>query len=292
MVLGANVLNAIGCSPAISKREFIPTYPGRLPGDVEDQLVLHLRPFSMDQLAAFIEVEEPRDPLKYQSAQAPQEAGTSTIGEFHTSIEGAIRKLPQGAFVHPPRNQVGPDLVWGSIAVTDLDSALLAINTIIEQGEGTGTSPEEIGGVGGVEDYAHFYRLSKIQMGAKLVQVPSPDPEGPQYANAGDAVEFNPQGVYAVPDDPTSDDYPVGSAERRRNDAFNYTYTTLLRILHKLGNGHHDEPTFNSAFALMKSLEHQAEAMVAGVEIPHVHVGPSFEYQPVNPLADQRRHTH
>jgi hypothetical protein len=106
MVLGANVLNAIGRSPTISKREFIPTYPGRRPGGVEDQLVLHLRPFSMDQLAAFIEVEEPRDPLKHQSPLAPQEAGTSTIGGFYTSIESVIRKLPQGAFVSPRRKLV------------------------------------------------------------------------------------------------------------------------------------------------------------------------------------------
>lgn len=118
-----------------------------------------------------------------------------------------------------------------------------------------------------------------------------PDPEGPQCAYAGDAVEFNPQGVYDIPDDPTSDDYPVGSAERRLNDTFNYTCTTLLRILHKLVNGHNDEPTFNSAFALMKVLEHQTKAMVAVVEIPNRHVSPSFEYQPVNPLADQKIHT-
>ena len=38
MTLACNVLNAIGGSPQVDKPGFIPTFPGPLPGGVEDQL--------------------------------------------------------------------------------------------------------------------------------------------------------------------------------------------------------------------------------------------------------------
>ena len=46
MSIACNVLNAIGGSPQINVKPFIPTYPGHLPGGVETSLKVHLEKFS------------------------------------------------------------------------------------------------------------------------------------------------------------------------------------------------------------------------------------------------------
>ena len=56
-----------------------------------------------------------RRPAAFPSALAAAEP--ITIGEFYTRISKAIGALGDGAFVNPPRNQVGPDLMYESIVV-------------------------------------------------------------------------------------------------------------------------------------------------------------------------------
>jgi len=285
MVLVANVLNALGASPVLSTARFVPHFPGRLPGGVEEQLTLHLRAFSLDQLANFIELEEPRDPLNVH-ASSVDEVPTTTIGEFYNSIAAAVAAMGDAAFVGAPERQVGPDLMFGSITVSDVASALDALDTIIEQGEGTSTSPEEIDGPGGVDDYAHYYRLTQIREGRTLVRVPGDDP---QYAFAGDEIPFDRDGVVELPDDPSARHYPAGSPERLVMDTFNFTYTSLLSRLDDLVNGQATMACFSDALTLMRSLEQQARAMADGTAVAGRVLGPSFEYQPVSPREDAAR---
>jgi hypothetical protein len=277
MTLASNVLNALGGSPAIGQPGFIPKYPGPLPGGVEHSLIVNLAPFSMEQLQTFLTIEEPEDPLNYRAVSIAKDTGPGsiTIGQFYTAISDAIGLLGDGAFVNPPRNQVGPDLMPESIVVTNVATAQQAIRTIIEQGEGTGNSPQEV--VGG--NYAHYYRYMQINKGRLLVKVPPPA----NYAYAGAPVPFDPTKVYALPTNPTSAGYPEGSAQRFANDNFNYTYTSLLLSLNALFNGQATQKQFNTAIGLMMSLKGQAKAMMSGIPNPAVLTGPSFEYQPVNP---------
>ncbi|MFI5035621.1 MAG: ferritin-like protein [Acidimicrobiales bacterium] len=278
MVLAANVLNALGGRPAISKTDFIPTYPGPLPGGVEGQLEIHLRPFSREQLAAFIEIEEPRHPLDDLPKLDEGAVGDCTIGEFYKTIAQALGRLGEPAFAGSARHQVGPDLVWGSVAVNDLASARRALDTIIEQGEGTGTSPVEIDGPSGQNDFAHYYRFMEIWEGRRLV----PDSTVPHgYAFAGDLVAFDPAGVVGLPVDPTSADYPAGSERARLNDAFNDAYSQLLASIHRLTNGSADGSTFGESLGLMRSMERTARAMVAHVVTSGEPVGPTFEFRAV-----------
>jgi len=280
MTLSSNVLNALGGSPEINKPGFIPTYPGALPGGVESQLTVHLAPFSMsgpvDQLQTFLTIEAPEDPLVFSAV----EDDTITIGEFYDAVSASIEALGEGAFLNPSPNQVGPDLMWQSVVVTDVATAQQAIQTIVDQGEGTSTSPLEVVGAG----YAHYYRFMQIQKGHLLVPVEGggPDPED-QYAYTGDPVPFDPTGVYGVPVDPGG--YAAGSAAAFANDNFNYTYTSLLNALHDLFNGNSSQDQMNVAIGLMMSLKGQAKAMMSGIPNPAVLVGPSFQYQPVNPAA-------
>ncbi len=273
MVLAANVLNALGGRPAISKPSFIPNYPGPLPGGVEGQLEVHLRPFGTEQLAAFIEIEEPRQTL--DGGPLAGGVGDCTIGEFYTAIASAIEALGDGVFTASPRHQVGPELVWGSVAVTDVASARVALDTIIEQGEGTGTSPVEIDGPGGSNDYAHYYRFMEIWEGRRLVADDSM-PHG--YSYTGEAVSFDPDGVIALPLDPRSEHYPIGSEHARLNNDFNDTYTQLLANLHHLTNGGADGSTFGASLNLMRQLGAQARTMTDHVVRTGEPLGPTFEY--------------
>jgi hypothetical protein len=277
MTLASNVLNALGGTPAIGQPGFIPTYPGPLPGGVESDLVVKLAPFSMDQLQMFLDIEQPEDPLNFRvlpSAALAEAAEPITIGQFYTAISDAIGLLGDSAFVHPPRNQVGPDIMYESIVVTNVATAQQAIALIIEQGEGTSTSPEE--GTGG--GYAHYYRYMQIQKGKLLIPAPPPD----NYVYGGAAVPFDTSGVYAVPTNPTSAGY-TNSAQRFACDNFNYTYTSLLLALNALFNGQNTQTQFNAALGLMMSLKGQAKAMMSGIPNAALLTGPSFEYLAVNP---------
>lgn len=265
MTLASNVLNALGGSPQIDLPGFIPTYPGPLPGGVESSLTVALAPFSMVQLETYLSIEQPEDPLQFPVARAAED--TVTIGEFYTKISNAIGVLGNGAFVNPPRNQVGPDLMRESVIVTDVPSAQHAIEIIIEQGEGTHTSPEAVVGPG----YAHYYRFMQIKKQHFLVKTPGIPPG---YAYSGAPLSFDPGGVYNVP--PTT-------TPSLASDNFNYTYTSLLGALHDMFNGQNNQAQFNRALGLMMSLKGQATAMLAGIPNSAAPVGPSFVYQPVNP---------
>jgi hypothetical protein len=278
MVLAANVLNAIGGAPSLDRDDFVPAYPSGLPGGVEDVLRVHLAPFSMAQLDALIEIEEPRAPITGLAPSVPEGIGSCTIGEFYASIEAGVARLAPDAFSGDPARQVGPELMLGSVAVTDPASAARAIETIIEQGEGSSSSPTETDSGTDADDYAHFYRLTQIQRGRRLVAVPLEGSTQVRYAYEGEPIFFDAAGVHGAPIDPRSRTYRPGSPERDACDTFNYHYTRLLGVLHALVNGHADAATFAEALELMRLLGRVAREMFTGVTVPGVPVGPSFEY--------------
>lgn len=291
MTLACNVLNAIGGAPKIDKPPengkpgFIPTFPGPLPGGVQSSHTFHLRPFSMGQLEAFLEIEEPANKFVFKSMAALAQKPI-TIGTFYHQIIATLQALDSQS---PPGvtwtggKQIDGSLMYGAIAVDSFATARDALMIIVEQGEGTSTSPSEVDGDG----YAHYYRFQQIKKGHMLQKVPNPPSDKPDegWRFDGSAIPFDPAGVYKVPDDPAQAGY-TGQA-RVINDNFNYTYTSLLKSLHAMFNGDSTADQFNRAIGLMMSLKQQARAMMAGIPNPNPtqvnFVGPSFEYQPVNP---------
>ena len=281
MTLACNVLNALGGCPVIDKPGFIPTYPGPLPGGIDSDLIVHLAPFSHDQLAAFMKIEEPEDPLHFPVVATRGLEPPRTIGQFYMEIKRQIDLLGDDAFCTAPRHQVGPDFMDGSVVVTDVATASQAIDLIIEQGEGTKESPLEAA-TGDV--VAHYYRYAEISYGRKLIPNPDAGPQTPpdeRYLYGGTPINFNESGVYAVPTDPQAAKYPAGSAERHACDTFNYAYTSLLKTLHATFNGEPDQ--LSSAIGLMMSLKQLARDMMSGSNPAGVNVGPSFEYQAIEP---------
>ena len=179
-------------------------------------------------------------------------------------------------FTGDPRRQLTKGFPSSElIAVTDVASASAAIDTIVEQGEGTRTSPLDP-----QHEPAHYYRYAEILNGRALVPNPAPPPE---YAYAGDRIPFDPQGVYPVVTNPSRAGYAAGSAAAIQNDTFNYTYTSLLRTLHAVFNGRPQE--LSAAIGLMEALKELAFAMMSATPAGPAGqtAGPSFQYQPTNP---------
>jgi hypothetical protein len=282
MALACNILNAIGGHPKIDKSNFIPKYPGPLPGGVESSLQVPLSPFSLALIEnVFMVIEEPEDPLHFPvkpmlaaGAQPPL-----TIGQFYERIRQEIVDLSKKGNIFTgkadyqlTRGFPSPEL----IAVHDVGSASAAIETIVQQGEGTRRSPLDP-----QHRPAHYYRYAEIRYGKTLVQNTTPPPD---FAYAGDAIPFDPDGVFPVVTNPAVAGYAPGTAAAINNVTFNYTYTSLLKTLHSVFNGQPGQ--LSAAIGLMESLKELAFAMMsaipAGPTKPGVNAGPSFQYQSTN----------
>jgi hypothetical protein len=276
MALACNILNAIGGAPNIDDPCFLPNYPGPLPGGVETQLTVGLAPLTKQLVHdVFMVIEEPEDPLQFPvvelMAAAPEPP--KTIGQFYAGIIEQLTQLSakSNIFTGDPRRQLttgfGP---LKSIHVHDLATSIEAIQLIVEQGEGTKTSPLAPG-----HQPAHYYRYAEIFYGKKLIPNPDPTPDAPKFVYGGDPIALDPAGVWPVVSNPSLHPYPAGSLARNLNDTFNYTYTSLLKSLHLVFNGQPNR--LGQTIGLMESMKEQALAMMSQS------AGPSFQYTPVNP---------
>jgi hypothetical protein len=279
LTLAANLLNAVGGRPVLDSPRILHRYPGPLPGTVEDGLVVGLAPFSVGLVQdTFMPIEQPERPLDFGAA-APEADEPLTIGQFYRRIRTTLVALGEGAFSGKRHHQVTTDLLPGAIAVTGVASACQAIDTIIDQGEGTLTSPLEVVGT----NVAHYYRFAEIVNGRRLIRNPVTGPKTPpdqRYIYAGAPVPVYQAAVRNAPLNPKLAAYPPDSPARHACQAFNYTYTSLLKALHATFNGTPRE--LKSAIGLMGSLQQQAADMMTGTTTGGAPAGPSFEWQPAD----------
>jgi hypothetical protein len=98
---------------------------------------------------------------------------------------------------------------------------------------------------------------------------------------SSDPIPFDPTQIYPLPVNPKAESYPPGSAARHACDTFNYTYTSLLKVLHETFNG--DPNILPTSVSVMESLNEQAQTMARMDSETSGNVGPSFEYRPTNP---------
>lgn len=171
MGLACNMLTTIGGHPKIIGEEFVPRYPGPLPGGVRPELTVYLAGLSKEIVRdVFMEIEYPEDgPIaKLVDEEYP------TIGAFYTAILSAFRKLPSDT-ITGQRQIAGP---LGLFAVRKIEDAEEAIKTIKEQGEGTSQSPKS------GDDMAHYYRFAEIWHGHHLIE------RSGEWVYEGDPVPF------------------------------------------------------------------------------------------------------
>lgn len=96
--LVANLMIAIGGSPAIDSPGFVPLYPGSLPGGLAPGLIVRLRRCSIAQLRdVFMVVEQPQETEEPVDGQVdpedPEQRSRFTIGWFYDEIERSLDRL-------------------------------------------------------------------------------------------------------------------------------------------------------------------------------------------------------
>jgi len=285
MLLACNLLKAIGGSPAIDSRDFVPPYPTNLPGTVADDLIVPLAPFS-HKLArdVFMRIEQPQQVLDFQvAALTSAPAPAKTIGEFY----GRIREVFANAddkFIVDKTGETQPThfaLPSGIQKITSRDEALAAIDLIVEQGEGTETEPTFPDGDSNPADdeLAHYYKFAEIVRG-RLKANPNATPASPpneRYIyDAADPVPFDEAAVLPLRSNPKRDDYAAGSPARQAIDDFNRSYTEVLRQLHAAFN---NQPA--QIFDAVDSMNGMGRLAAKIVEIEledGTRPGPTFEY--------------
>jgi hypothetical protein len=278
LALVANLLNAVGGQPRLDTPELLQQHPRTLP-HADPSLRLSLLPFGPEALEMFLRLERPAPP------SAPAEGdGYETIGQFYDAIEAGLRYLcaelgEAAVFCGDPARQVtgGPFRhTGGQLApVTDLGSALAALEEIVEQGEGTARGevwdgdrdifhPER-------HEVSHYYRFQELTLGRRYVRG-----DTPQSGPTGEPVTVDPAGVLPMRPNPLVADHPEGSAIRAAQEEFNVTYCGLLQLLEEAFNGSPDR--LAAATGTMYALKAQAQALMDMPDGDGTTAGPTFEY--------------
>jgi hypothetical protein len=273
MTIAANILNALGGHPYINNSEFVPEYPGPLPMGIGNGLIVGLEKYSQDVVKnVFMEIEEPENPLVFKSMNLAALPTFSTIGQFYQAIQQKIDELApddlpgnkayQVTSAFFPADQLYP--------IHTKQNAIDAINIIIEQGEGTSTSPMDQ-----EEELAHYYRFEELYKGKRLVK----DPTAPNgYSFSGPAIPYNAADVWPLFPNTKISMLPEGSQDWNRMNQFNTSYYSLLAGLHDTFNG--QPALLDNTIGVMYDLKLTAEKLCA-TPFPGKSgytIGPSFEY--------------
>lgn len=231
LVVVNNLIAAIGGTAHFNRPNF-PVAPGYHPADV----VVALRPFSVATLDHFIFLERPAgSPLKdgegFEPPPGPPRTALplalmpcardySTIGEFYDEIRACFTQLTaaigeRSVFVGAPGAQIPGSAAGlpGVETITDLASAIRAIDFIVTQGEGF---------TGDLEG-SHFDRFSQIKSEYSAILQQRPDFE-PARPAARDPV-MRPSSAASGR---TLIDHPPALA---LHDLANALYGQLLRLL-------------------------------------------------------------
>jgi hypothetical protein len=280
LALAANLLNAIGGKPRLDTPEMLPGYPRRLPhGD--RSLELELVPFGPEALEMFLRLEQPAPP------GAPAEGDDyETIGQFYDAIEDGLRYLcdtfgEDKVFSGDPARQVtaGPFHHTGGTLqpVTDLKSALAALEEIVEQGEGTSRG-EVWDGDHDIfhpdrDEVAHYFRFMELKLGRRYRRG-----DTPQSGPTGEKVEVDYTGVRPMRPNPRRADHAPGSAIRTAQEEFDDSYCTLLYLLEQAFTG--DPALIRDSVRAMFALKAEALKLMQLSEDDQTTAGPTFGYVP------------
>ncbi|MFF7213745.1 ferritin-like protein [Streptomyces sp. NPDC008238] len=278
LALAANLLNAVGGQPRLDAPDLLPGHPRTMP-HADPSIELSLLPFGDEALAMFLRLEQPARP-----GDPAEGDGYETIGQFYDAVEKGLRRLcdelgEDRVFTGDPARQVagGPFAhTAGHLSpVTDLDSALAALEEIVEQGEGAARAGVWDGDVDlfhpESKAVSHYYRFRELALGRRYRPGDTPE-SGP----TGEAVTVDPAGVRPLRPNPRMEDHPVGSAIRTAQEAFNQTYCTMLHLLEEAFNG--NPAMLGMSVGTMYAVKQQAQALMAMQDDDGPAAGPTFDY--------------
>jgi len=138
--LAGNILNAIGGYPRLYGNEYTPEFPRTL---FYTNLRLNLKPAVQDTINLFMKVEAPQEHWDYQRIGGLL-PGYESIGEFYKGLAQGLSIVDP---MMPPvrrvlfwktTTQLDSDMYPGGemIVVKNLEDAIKALKTIVDQGEG------------------------------------------------------------------------------------------------------------------------------------------------------------
>ena len=278
LALVANLLNAVGGEPRVDTPRILSPHPRPLP-HADPSIELSLLPFGEEALKMFLRLEQPAHP-----GDPAEGDGYETIGQFYDAIEAGLRRLcaelGEGAvFTGDPARQLsaGPfGHTAGHLApITDLGSALAALEEIVEQGEGAARSDVWDGDADmfhpQTKAVSHYYRFQELAAGRRFQAGDTPA-TGP----TGETFTVDPDGIYPMRPNPRLADHPEGSAIRTAQERFNQTYCKMLNLLEQAFNG--APAMLGAAVGTMYALKGQAHQLLMTLDGDDMTAGPTFDY--------------
>ncbi len=292
MTLACNILNAIGGTPYIDHPKFIPEYPAKF-NFADRKFDVGILKFSKDSIETFMEIEKPSEiKLNLEGEEIKGlmrqiDLDERTIGEFYETVKEQLKCLvkeygEKEVFNGDRRLQISPKEYYGGggeiIEVHNLETALFAIDVIVDQGEG---APDTIFDgdttfFGQDQEVAHFFRFKEIHVERKYKEG-----DKPREPPTGAAVAVDWKATKNMIDDPKAANFPKGSPARIKAEEFNQLYSHFLRLLHRTFNG--ESQLIVKAVGMMYQMKYIA-AELLNIQVPDNKegkvAGPPFEYIP------------
>lgn len=291
--LVGNIMIALGFHPQISSIAFVPKFPGSLPGGLRQDLIVHLRKCSRDQLKMFMNIESPEKQNVEVNGVIPvfgkftnkQQTNLYTIGFLYNLLILALENPsidfpgldcdPNDARV---KHQVTVDGAFGGklTKIKTKEDAIAALQMIKEEGEGASpidfTDPDPDAKTE-MPELAHYYRFAEIVHGKRLVKTAM------GYSYSGPEIILDEDGIYNMQDDPNMANLPRGSAERTNMEMFARKYQAMLNGLHTSFNGKPENITtaISAMFSLTISAKGLMEMPLPGDNPNKETVGVSFQ---------------
>ncbi len=281
----ANLLTAIGGRPIIDSPYAAPSYPGKLPGGVLPGLNVTLQKASPKYIAdTFMMIEYP-EKIEYVNPYAETvtkvQTDMLTIGKLYKNIEKCMKKVyekEKATFFNKEAKQI--TWPWRTVeegislrTVSNLEEALDAIRMIVEEGEGneqcdpTYMDTSELG---------HFFKFKMLACGHHLRTLYTD--QHYVYDFRGPVIQFTPEGVWPMRDNPSSSDIPQDTHAYHEAKTFHSLYRSLLQILQAAFDGKQD--AIKEAVPIMSTMQIQAKKLMtmAVPENSEQTYGPVFDY--------------
>ena len=263
VALASNLMVSVGGRPRFYDRNIVPRYPGPVPHHTPG-FTVNLERCSVDFVRdTCMAIEKPEEP-----SAPPEDDNFETIGQFYMSVEAGLKTLSQqlgdqlfGANVPARQLSEGyfPEISdTGDLKiVTDLESALAAIQIIIEQGEGIlGSHYDDVS----KQELAHYYKFERIVEGE---------------APLGD--------VWPVAKNPHTSDLsgPIRNLSDFFNGCFCYMLLAMEEIFSITDQTRKHEIVFRGLFSIMSAVLPQLARTMMSQPISEgasENGGPTFEY--------------
>ena len=259
--LATNLLLAVGGSPRYGGREYMPAYPMDLPHH-RPPLRLDLSRCTAEIISdVFMRIEQPE-----VHGAPPEPDEFESLGQFYHALEVGLRELnaSHDLFSNPQLDSQMSDAAFyapvkfdtedsgGLLPISDLESAIDAIEIIIHQGEGLSderwADPDH-------QELTHYHKLVQIHDG------------------------YSPLGkVWPLRTNPSTADYP--EAIQTVSNLFNALYSGVYRILDQIFSGESDQRRMvGLLYVVMGDLmSRTAHFMVAQELGDGTNAAPTFEF--------------